>query len=60
MPCLRWNTSSSCVIHGQSSRCAAVPNARIHLWLHDLMAPGSTRARWLAGADAALATAGGR
>ncbi|HZF14635.1 MAG TPA: glycosyltransferase [Steroidobacteraceae bacterium] len=35
------------------------PNARIHLWLHDLMAPGSTRARWLAGADAALATAGG-
>ena len=23
------------------------PNARLHLWLHDLVAPGSSRARWL-------------
>jgi len=35
------------------------PNARIHLWLHDLVAPGSTRAQWLASADAALACGGG-
>jgi glycosyltransferase involved in cell wall biosynthesis len=35
------------------------PNARIHLWLHDLAAPGSTRARWLASADAALSGGGG-
>jgi glycosyltransferase involved in cell wall biosynthesis len=30
------------------------PNARLHLWLHDLAAPGSTRGRWLASADGEL------
>jgi len=31
------------------------PNARMHLWLHDLHSPGSTRGRWLASAAHALA-----
>ena len=30
------------------------PNARFHVWLHDRVEPGSTRANWLAQADAAL------
>ncbi len=30
------------------------PNARIHVWLHDLAAPGSTRAKWLSKSDASL------
>ena len=31
------------------------PNARFHVWLHDRLAPGSTRARWLAQAGDQLA-----
>lgn len=30
------------------------PNARLHVWLHDLAAPGSTRARWLTTSAAEL------
>ena len=30
------------------------PEARVYLWLHDQMNPGSRRARWLAGTAAAL------
>lgn len=30
------------------------PNARPHVWLHDLAAPGSTRAKWLTKVDASL------
>jgi glycosyltransferase involved in cell wall biosynthesis len=33
---------------------ARFPNARFHVWLHDRVERGSTRARWLAQADAAL------
>ncbi len=37
---------------------ALFPQARIYLWLHDQMNPGSRRARWLAGTAPALRAAG--
>lgn len=48
-----------CVIVGRDSRALPAvqrlyPNARVFLWLHDRLLPGSRRARWLASTAAML------
>ena len=47
------------VVINRDSRALALvqqlfPDARVYLWLHDQMNPGSRRARWLAGTAASL------
>jgi len=49
-PCVTANAEHVVVLRDARALREArrlFPNARLHLWLHDLVAPGSSRARWL-------------
>ncbi len=60
LPPLR-DASVDCVIVNRDSRALSIvrelyPNARVLLWLHDRMRPGSRRSRWLASTSELLRT----